>query len=77
MWKFLEQRSFPLNETEYMQQLDAVAEYLNDWGVTDTVRVDSPGNRATVFVISAHRKFCPYSHLYSSITLAHANSMAL
>ncbi|EFJ45082.1 hypothetical protein VOLCADRAFT_38042, partial [Volvox carteri f. nagariensis] len=32
MWKFLEQRSFPLSETEYMQQLDAVAEYLNDWG---------------------------------------------
>jgi hypothetical protein len=38
MWKFLEQRSFPLTETEYMQQLDAVAEYLTDWGVADTVR---------------------------------------
>ncbi|GIL81001.1 hypothetical protein Vretimale_9309 [Volvox reticuliferus] len=38
MWKFLEQRSFPLTETEYMQQLDAVAEYLNEWDVADTVR---------------------------------------
>ncbi|GLC42445.1 hypothetical protein PLESTB_001099400 [Pleodorina starrii] len=38
MWKFLEQRSFPLTEVEYMQQLDAVAEYLNDWNVADTVR---------------------------------------
>ncbi|GLI60762.1 hypothetical protein VaNZ11_002993 [Volvox africanus] len=38
MWKFLEQRSFPLTENEYMQQLDAVAEYLNEWGVADTVR---------------------------------------
>ncbi|KAG2422579.1 hypothetical protein HXX76_015907 [Chlamydomonas incerta] len=38
MWKFLEQASFPLTEQEYMQQLDAVAEYLNDWGVVDTVR---------------------------------------
>ncbi|KAG2430394.1 hypothetical protein HYH02_013756 [Chlamydomonas schloesseri] len=38
MWKFLEQASFPLTEQEYMQQLDAVAEYINDWGVADTVR---------------------------------------
>ncbi|MEW5316528.1 MAG: hypothetical protein WDW38_007896 [Sanguina aurantia] len=36
MWKFLEQQSFPLSETEYMQQLDAVAEYLTEWGVTET-----------------------------------------
>ncbi|GFR51233.1 hypothetical protein Agub_g13608 [Astrephomene gubernaculifera] len=38
MWKFLEQQSFPLTEAQYMQQLDAVAEYLTDWGVADTVR---------------------------------------
>ncbi|PNW87920.1 hypothetical protein CHLRE_01g007050v5 [Chlamydomonas reinhardtii] len=38
MWKFLEQASFPLTEQEYMQQLDAVAEYLNDWGAAETVR---------------------------------------
>lgn len=37
MWKFLEQASFPLTEQEYMQQLDAVAEYLNDWGAAETV----------------------------------------
>ncbi|KAG1654146.1 hypothetical protein FOA52_006693 [Chlamydomonas sp. UWO 241] len=38
MWKHLEQQSFPLTEVEYMQQLDAVAEYINDWGVAETVR---------------------------------------
>lgn len=35
MWKYLEQASFPLTEDEYMQQLDAVAEYLTEWGVVD------------------------------------------
>ncbi|PNH01951.1 hypothetical protein TSOC_012108 [Tetrabaena socialis] len=38
MWKFLEQASFPLSEPEYMEQLNAVAEYLNEWGVAETVR---------------------------------------
>lgn len=35
MWRFLEQKSFPLSEQEYMQQLDAVAEYLTEWGVVE------------------------------------------
>ncbi|GAX79106.1 hypothetical protein CEUSTIGMA_g6546.t1 [Chlamydomonas eustigma] len=38
MWKFLEQQSFPLTEEEYMQQLDAVAEYITEWGVVETVK---------------------------------------
>ena len=38
MWKFLEQRSFHLSESEYSQQLDAVAEYLTLWRVAQTVR---------------------------------------
>lgn len=38
MWKFLEQRSFHLSESEYSQQLDAVAEYLTLWRVAPTVR---------------------------------------
>eukprot|EP00884_Botryococcus_braunii_P002763 jgi/Botrbrau1/12488/Bobra.0169s0035.1 len=38
MWKFLEQKSFPLTEEEYQTQLDAVAEYLTIWGVAPTVR---------------------------------------
>jgi len=46
MWKFLEQQSFPLTEEEYMAQLDAVAEYLTDWGVADTVRRGIEGARA-------------------------------
>ena len=36
MWKFVEQQSFHLTEEQYMMQLDAVADYLNDWGVVDT-----------------------------------------
>ncbi|KAK9809847.1 hypothetical protein WJX72_000321 [[Myrmecia] bisecta] len=38
MWKFLEQQSFPLTEDEYLQQLDAVAEYLTMWGVAGMVQ---------------------------------------
>lgn len=38
MWKCLEQRSFHLNELQYQEQLDAVAEYLTLWRVADTVR---------------------------------------
>ncbi|CAL8460829.1 g360 [Coccomyxa elongata] len=38
MWKFLEQRSFHMNELEYQAQLDAVAEYLTLWRVGPTVR---------------------------------------
>ena len=38
MWRFLEQQSFPLTEEEYMMQLDAVAEYITEWGVVETVR---------------------------------------
>ncbi|KAJ9517005.1 hypothetical protein QJQ45_027356 [Haematococcus lacustris] len=38
MWKFLEQKSFPLSEEQFMQQLDAVAEYITEWGVAATVR---------------------------------------
>jgi hypothetical protein len=32
MWKYLEQASFPLSSTEYLEHLDRVAEYLNAWG---------------------------------------------
>lgn len=47
MWKFLEQKSFPLTEEEYMMQLDAVAEYITDWGVVETVKQG---------ISSAHKK---------------------
>lgn len=32
MWKYLEQASFPLTETEYLAHLDAIAEYVSAWG---------------------------------------------
>jgi len=40
MWKFLGQKSFPLSEKKYMEQLNAVAELLTEWGVADQVRED-------------------------------------
>jgi hypothetical protein len=39
MWRYLEQASFPLSETEYMEHLEAVASYLNGWGAAEQVRV--------------------------------------
>lgn len=32
MWKYLEQVSFPLSESEYLDRLDTVSNYLNAWG---------------------------------------------
>lgn len=37
MWKYLEQASFPLSETEYFQHLEQIANYLNGWGVIEQV----------------------------------------
>jgi hypothetical protein len=37
MWKYLEQVSFPMNETEYMEHLEAIAIYLNAWGSAEKV----------------------------------------
>jgi hypothetical protein len=31
MWKYLEQRSFPMSETDYLAHLDEVANYLQAW----------------------------------------------
>jgi len=32
MWKYLEQASFPLSESEYIAHLNAIADYLQAWG---------------------------------------------
>jgi Domain of unknown function (DUF3067) len=32
MWKYLEQASFPMTETEYLEHLDTVASYISAWG---------------------------------------------
>ncbi len=32
MWKYLEQASFPMTETEYLTHLDTIAGYLHAWG---------------------------------------------
>lgn len=37
MWRYLEQASFPMSETEYLEHLDAVATYMDGWGVTGQV----------------------------------------
>ncbi len=38
MWKYLEQASFPLSETEYLAHLDTVSAYLNAWGGVSQVQ---------------------------------------
>ena len=42
MWKHVGQKSFPLTETAYVEQLDAVAELLTEWGAQDVVRQKIP-----------------------------------
>ncbi|MEC4892316.1 MAG: DUF3067 family protein [Oscillatoria sp. PMC 1051.18] len=37
MWKYLEQASFPLSETEYIEHLNAVSSYLEAWGAVAQV----------------------------------------
>jgi hypothetical protein len=46
MWKYLEQRSFPLTEQEYIDHLDAIAEHLNHWNVNEKVRDSINRNRS-------------------------------
>lgn len=38
MWKYLEQASFPLTETEYLARLDIVGNYLTAWGSREQVQ---------------------------------------
>ncbi|MEB3217262.1 MAG: DUF3067 family protein [Nostocales cyanobacterium 94392] len=38
MWKYLEQASFPLNETEYLEHLDSIGNYLDGMGGSQQVR---------------------------------------
>jgi hypothetical protein len=38
MWKYLEQASFPLSESEYQEHLDSIANYLNALGGTQQVQ---------------------------------------
>ncbi|MCW6036558.1 DUF3067 family protein [Spirulina subsalsa FACHB-351] len=38
MWKYLEQASFPLSALEYEEHLNAIAQYLNGWGVVEQVK---------------------------------------
>jgi hypothetical protein len=35
MWLYAEQQSFPLSEHEYLCHLEAIAQYLNQWGVVN------------------------------------------
>lgn len=38
MWKYMEQRSFPLTEEEYLLRLDNVADNLKCWGAVSHIR---------------------------------------
>ena len=46
MWKFLEQKSFHLTEEQYQEQLNAVAEMVQMWGVGDVVRAGIVSGRS-------------------------------
>ena len=37
MWRYLEQASFPISEADYLEHMQAVATYMNGWGVTEQV----------------------------------------
>eukprot|EP00959_Pyramimonas_sp_CCMP1952_P280134 5856300-Pyramimonas_sp.AAC.2 len=45
MWKYLGQKSFPLSEKRYMEQMDAVAELLTEWDVADQMRKEIPASK--------------------------------
>jgi hypothetical protein len=38
MWRYLEQVSFPLSETEYLEHLQTLATHLHEWGATEQVK---------------------------------------
>lgn len=38
MWRYLEQVSFPMTETEYIEHLNAIAAYLEAWGGVEQVQ---------------------------------------
>jgi hypothetical protein len=38
MWRYLEQKSFPLSEEEYLEHLNAIASYLEAWGTVEQVQ---------------------------------------
>ena len=38
MWRYLEQASFPMSESDYLAHLDEVAAYLNAWGAADQIQ---------------------------------------
>ena len=44
MWKYVGQKSFPMTEAQYMEQLDAVAGLLTEWGAQDEVRASIPAS---------------------------------
>lgn len=37
MWRYLEQRSFPLSEAEYLSHLNTLATHFHEWDVIDQV----------------------------------------
>lgn len=63
MYRFQGQKSFPLTEAEYAEQLDAVAELLTEWGVVGEARagIAKATDRPEVNTIGAHAVMIPLS----------------
>lgn len=38
MWRYQEQQSFSMSEQEFIEHLNVIATYLNDWGVVEQVK---------------------------------------
>lgn len=38
MWRYLEQRSFPMSETEYLGHLQSLITHLHEWGAIEQVK---------------------------------------
>ncbi len=38
MWRYQEQQSFSMSESDFIQHLDAIASYLSDWSVVEQVQ---------------------------------------
>ncbi|MGB3494881.1 MAG: DUF3067 family protein [Elainellaceae cyanobacterium] len=47
MWRFLEQASFPMSETEYFEHLNSIASYIDAWGCGEQVArfIEQTGDR--------------------------------
>ncbi|KAB1206032.1 hypothetical protein CJ030_MR7G009261 [Morella rubra] len=64
MWKYMEQRSFPLTEEEYLLRLDDVANSLKCWGAVSHIRnsLANMKERPRIGKVKQWSNICMYYH---------------